>query len=94
MERLVIEGKCFQGECIGLPGNINLLLIQGSKGMLGCGYLSLDAAEKFGHALAIVTGVSSYEDMLSAKVAKVSTAATALGITPGMTGKDALLLLN
>ncbi len=94
MERLVIEGKCYHADCIGLPGGINLLLIQGARGILGCGYLSLEAAEKFGHALAIVTGVSCYDDMMDASVAKISPAAAALGVAVGMSGRDALLLMG
>jgi len=94
MERLVIEGKCYHAHCIDMADNIKLLLIQGSKGMLGCGYLSLDAAEKFGHALAIVSGVSCYDDMMDAKVAKVSSAASALGVAVGMTGREALIRME
>jgi len=93
MEQIIIENKTFRGDCIPLPNNINLLVIQGNKGMLGCGYVSMDAAEKFGHALAIVAGVAAFDDMQKATVTKVSTAAAALGIQPGMSGKEALLLM-
>jgi uncharacterized protein YunC (DUF1805 family) len=72
----------------------SLLLIQGSKGMLGCGYLSVEAAERLGDALAIVTGVKSYEDMLKAEVKKVSSAAALLGVKEGMSGKEALLIMK
>ena len=36
-------------------------------------------------------GCVSYEDMLQASVKAVSPAAEALGVCPGMTGRDALL---
>ena len=47
---------------------IKILLIKAGKGALGCGYINMAAAEKFNHALAIVSGVASYEDMLAAEV--------------------------
>ena len=93
METLNIDGRDFRVDEIPVMGTTKLLLIQGSHGMLGCGYVSLGAAEKFGHALAIVKGVASYDDMLVAKVCDVSSAAAALGVKPGMTGREALLLM-
>ena len=69
---------------------VKILLIKGTRGALGCGYINLAAAEKFGHALAIVSGVADYNEMLAAEVKAVSSAAAELGITPGMTGKEAL----
>ena len=71
-----------------------LLVIYAPKGVLGCGYLSLTAAEKFSDPLAIVTGVRTYDDMLRAEVKQVSTAAAALGVKPGMTGREALLMMQ
>ena len=74
-------------------GREDLLVIRGEHGFLGCGYINLDACEKFGDAAAIVTGVSSCAEMLTAEVKKVSTAAAARGVTVGMTGAEALKLL-
>lgn len=93
METLTIDGHDFRADEIPVMGTTKLLLIQGLRGMLGCGYVSLGAAEKFGHALAIVKGVASFDDMLAAKVCEVSPAATALGVKAGMTGREALLLM-
>lgn len=93
METLDIDGNAFRADEIPVMGTTKLLLIQGSRGMLGCGYVSLGAAEKFGHALAIVKGVASYDDMLAASVQEVSSAAAALGVRPGMTGRGALSLM-
>ena len=42
----------------------------------------------------MVTGVKNFEDMLQAKVVKVSTQAEALGISCGMTGEEALKRLG
>ena len=93
METLTIDGRDFRADEIPVMGTTKLLLIQGSRGMLGCGYVSLGAAEKFGHTLAIVKGVASFDDMLAAEVCEVSSAAAALGVKPGMTGREALLLM-
>ena len=70
--------------------NTKILAIRAPKGLLGCGYVSVDTAAKVGDALAIVSGVASYDDMLDAAVKAVSPAAEALGVRPGMTGLDAL----
>ncbi|MFH1256571.1 MAG: DUF1805 domain-containing protein [Candidatus Diapherotrites archaeon] len=67
-----------------------LLLIKGKKGFLGCGYLSVETAEKLGDALAIVRGVDSYEGMLKAKIVSVSAKAKELGVSEGMNGSEAL----
>lgn len=93
METLNIGNQTCEGADVLLPGNVHLLVIRGGRGLLGCGYLSMGAAEKFGHALAIVRGVASYEDMLAAEVQEVSAVAAALGVRPGMTGREALGLM-
>ncbi len=93
MARLEIDGIDFQAETVPLL-KVSLLVIRGKRGMLGCGYFSLEAAEKFDDALAIVTGVSSYDDMLAAEVKKVSTAAAKLGVKIGQTGREALLRMK
>jgi len=73
--------------------NTKILVIRAAHGLLGCGYISAETAAKVGDALAIVSGVSNYEDMLQASVKAVSPAAEALGVRPGMTGREALLKL-
>ena len=70
--------------------NTKILVIRAGHGLLGCGYISEETAAKVGDALAIVSGVSNYEDMLQASVKAVSPAAEALGVRPGMTGREAL----
>ena len=71
--------------------NTKILVIRATHGLLGCGYISVDTAAKVGDALAVVSGVSNYENMLHTSVKAVSPAAEALGVRPGMTGRDALL---
>ena len=71
--------------------NTKILVIRAARGLLGCGYVSAETAAKVGDALAVVSGVANYDDMLNAAVKAVSPAAEVLGITPGMSGRDALL---
>lgn len=67
-----------------------LLMLVGSQGMLACGYLNPATFEKTGEAIAIVSGVSSFEDMRGTVISAVSPAAATLGVVPGMTGEEAL----
>ena len=89
MDNISLNGQTVYGSTIELFG-AKLMVIKTSRGMLGCGYLNVQTAEKLGHALAVVTGVASYGDMLKAEVKLCSAAAAALGVAPGMTGAEAL----
>jgi len=71
-----------------------LLLIKGRRGLLACGYLSVDTFNKTGEAAAIVTGVRTFDDMASATVARVSQAGEQLGLRAGMTGAQVLELVR
>lgn len=67
-----------------------LLIVRGSRGLLACGYLNVATFNKTGEAAAIVTGVKSFEEMLTAQVVAVSEAGQQLGITTDMTGEEVL----
>jgi uncharacterized protein YunC (DUF1805 family) len=67
-----------------------LLIIKTPKGVMGCGYLNIEAFNRTGEAAVIVRGVNTHDDMLKAKVVAVSDAARALGIEVGVTGAEAL----
>ena len=69
-----------------------LLIVKGSSGFLGCGYINVDACAD--EACAIVSGVNTHDDMLKASVKAVSKDATKLGIKVGMTGAEAMELLR
>ena len=69
-----------------------LLIVKGSLGFLGCGYINVDACTD--EACAIVSGVNTHNDMLKATIKAVSKKATELGINVGMTGADALGLFR
>lgn len=92
MDAIEIDAKSFQAADIPTV-NSNILLIQGTKGFLGCGYFDIATADKLGEAVAIVTGVKTYEDMLEAKVVRVSKVAGECGVQEGMSGGEALVLL-
>jgi uncharacterized protein YunC (DUF1805 family) len=57
-----------------------LLVIRGSRGVLACGCLNVETLNKTGEVGAIVTGVKTFADMLTAKVVSTSTAAAQAGI--------------
>ncbi len=93
MEKIQIDAQWFEGHCIALPKS-TLLLIRGRRGVLGCGYFRVETADRTGDALAVVTGVKSCAEMLTAEVRQVSAAAAALGVRPGMSGREALLRMG
>ena len=69
-----------------------LLIVKGSLGFVGCGYINVDSC--IDEACAIVSGVNTHDDMLKASVKAVSKDATELGIKVGMTGAEAMELLR
>lgn len=93
MDKIEIDSKSFQGYTIP-TSKASLLAIRAEKGMLACGYLKVETADKIGDALAIVTGVNCYDDMLKKTVVAISSAAAELGVQIGMSGKDALLKMS
>lgn len=71
----------------------NLIVLRGSKGYCMCGYLNLEAAEKFNEVAVKITGVSTIEDALSASVHSCSSSAMKLGIHPGQPIKEVLPII-
>ena len=69
-----------------------LLIVKGSLGFLGCGYINTDSC--IDEACAIVSGVNTHDDLLKESVKAVSKDATKLGIKVGMTGAEAMELLR
>ena len=85
------------GNSIGLKvelQNANFLMIVAKKGFIMCDYLNSDTAEKLNDAACVVTGVKTFDDVLNAKIVKLTTNARELGIKEGMLGKEALKLLE
>ena len=71
-----------------------LLIIKGSKGFLGCGYINVETCNKTGEACAIVSGVKTHDDILNAEIKAVSIEAAKLGVRIGMKGKEALAIFR
>ena len=92
-DTIILDGTPFDGYAIP-SGNTFILVIKAGNGFLGCGYISLETAEKVGDAVAIVCGVKNFDDMLNAQVKNVSSAAAKFGVEPGMSGRDALLKMK
>jgi uncharacterized protein YunC (DUF1805 family) len=90
MDKVMVDHHAFEGANIPSE-NAKILLIKNTKGFLGCGYFSVETANKLKEAVAIVRGVASYDDMLNAKVVALSEKAAEMGIKEGDSGKEALL---
>jgi len=78
------------GVKVDLPDSPPMLLVIAEKGFIMCGFLNIDVAEKLGVVAAIVSGVKSFEDMLSVQVKAATSKAKTLGIDVGMKGANAL----
>jgi uncharacterized protein YunC (DUF1805 family) len=90
--QLNFDNKAALGLKVELPRSPPLLLIVGKRGFLMCGFLNMEAAEKLGVAAAVVSGVKSFEEMLSGKVRLVSSKAEDFGVKKGMRGEEVVKL--
>ncbi|MCL5874269.1 MAG: DUF1805 domain-containing protein [Candidatus Thermoplasmatota archaeon] len=92
IENLPIDGEIYTGVKIETkPAPI--VVINGKKGFLMCGYLNMEAADKTGAVAASISGVNSFEDLLNKDVIKISAKAREAGIREGMKGREALKFL-
>ena len=91
--KVEVDGKSFLGLRAEMPELPPLLLIVGEKGFVMCGYLNIDVAEKLGAAAAVVSGVSSFDDVLNAEIKAATSKAKALGLEPGKVVREVLGLL-
>ncbi len=71
----------------------NLILLKGSRGYIMCGYLNLKVAEKFKDVAAKITGVSTIQQALKAKVHSCTSEAKKLGISSGQPIKEVLKII-
>lgn len=93
MAALNLDGNTY--ETVHIPTEkTNILLVKAADGFLGCGYFDVNVANRVGDAVAIVTGVKTIDEVLAAPVVRLSDRAREAGITEGMSGRDALKLLN
>ena len=93
VENLDVDGNAFQGVKVELKGLPPMVLIEGSKGFVMCGYLNIDAAESLGATAAVVSGVNNWEDILNAQIKTATTKAKALGLEPGRVVGDVIAAL-
>ena len=95
IEKIDLGGKTFQAMKSTLPENAPpLLLIKGAKGYVMCGYLNIEAAEKFGSAAVIVSGVKTFDDVLNAQIKMATTKAKKMGLELGKIVKDVIAALG
>jgi uncharacterized protein YunC (DUF1805 family) len=71
-------------------GKAPLLLVAAPRGYVMCGYLNVETANKLGDCAGRVSGVSSIDMLLAAKINAVSEAAASQGLHEGMTARDFL----
>lgn len=78
-------------------GDVNLVFARTEKGLVGCGAFDVTALEKFGYAAAKVKpkgdSVRDLDDLMAGEIAAANPSAEKLGITVGMTGKEASEML-
>lgn len=93
MAVLTLDGITY--ETVHIPTEkTSILLVKAAGGFLGCGYFDVNVANRIGDAVAIVTGVKTIDEVLAAPVMRLSDRAREFGVTEGMSGRDALKLLN
>ena len=89
------------GEAIGISNRWHkgqYCTILTHAGVVGCGIYDTSVAAEFGLAVAIARGTPANplvepEDLFDANIVEVSAPAESLGITPGMTGREAVEIL-
>lgn len=74
-------------------GDKNLVYIKGEFGYIMCGYLNKEAADSFGDIAAVVSGVSTVDDLLGKELVWVSERARKLGLSIGMPVQSALEII-
>jgi uncharacterized protein YunC (DUF1805 family) len=89
-----IDDKTATGLKVELPESpAPLIMIIGSKGLVCCGFINMDAAERLGLAAAMVSGVKTFDDVLNEDIKAATTKAQIQGVKVGLKGKDAIKLL-
>lgn len=92
IQMIEVEGKRALGIKVELEP-APFIMIRGDNGVLSCGFINIEAAERIGVAAAMVSGVKTFEDVLKASVKAVTTQARRRGVERDMSGREALLRL-
>jgi uncharacterized protein YunC (DUF1805 family) len=86
-----VENNTAMGLKVELPESpAPLVMIVSAKGLVCCGFINMDAAERLGVAAAMVSGVKTFDDVLKAEVKAATKKAQIAGVKVGMKGLDAL----
>jgi len=93
ISEIKVDGKIAMGIKVEMPDAPPLILARGSKGVVFCGYLNAEAAEKLNLAAAIARGVATIDELLGRQISYCTKKGEALGIKIGMSGMEALRLL-
>ncbi len=75
-------------------GNLKLIVIKAKRGYIACSYINRETAQKVGDVAGFVSGVSSVDDMLRAKIRTTTSWAEDVGLREGMSVKKALEILG
>ncbi|MCZ8513503.1 DUF1805 domain-containing protein [Paenibacillus filicis] len=96
MEPVELSGRTALAVEVKLP-KTTLLAVTTDRGYIMCGALDVallnERLKDRGIIAARATGVRTIEELLEAPLESVTIEAEALGIVPGMKGKDAVLLM-
>jgi len=90
--QIQIGDRAVEALAFSLTGK-NLIVLRGSRGYVMCGYLNLAAAEKFGDAAVMITGVATIDGALKAQVASCTSRAKDLGVAEGQSIQDVLKII-
>jgi len=71
-----------------------ILLLLYKNMIVGCGYFSIEAMEKFGNAACVVRGVIDFREMLNAEIQEMTSEAQKLGARKGMKVRELLERLD
>lgn len=92
IENLSVDGEIYTGVKIDTkPAPI--VVINGKKGFLMCGYLNMEAADKTGALAVSISGINTFDDLLDKDVMKISIKARESGVKEGMKGREVLKFL-
>lgn len=90
---LVEQIRMGKGTALGVKVDLPkapLVMIRADRGFAMCGYLNMESVNRTGEVAVRVTGVRTFDDVLNARIADISDEARKLGISEGMTAREAL----
>jgi uncharacterized protein YunC (DUF1805 family) len=93
VKKIKIGKKRISAYCILLQAK-KFIVLRGEKGYIMCGYLNLSVANRFGDVAVKITGVSTIDEALKAKVQGVSRAAEKIGIYKGQPVRKVLSIIG